>query len=306
MGPSLFWLPSRLAWPRTMSLKDIMAVKKEFVQAAALCKEAGFDCLEIHCGHGYLLSQFLTPIVNRRKDEYGGDAERRARFPADVMREVRAEVGEMPIVVKMNSDDGLPIPGGLGIDDALVAAKAFAVAGADAVIPSYGYTSLNGLSMLRGGVPLSQMAEALPDGSKWICRLLGPYVVPKVEFEPVFLRDSTRRFVEALQGTETRVIYVGGADSFSNISEVLSDGCAAVQLGRPLIREPWFVKKLQKGFREAERPEDVDVSSTCIRCNRCTLASLDPVRFPAGCVFMRPGDGRDIEDLSYLEAAPRL
>merc|ERR1719343_1580752 len=86
MGPSLFWLPSRLAWPRTLSLEDLMAVKQEFVQAAALCKEAGFDCLEIHCGHGYLLSQFLTPIVNRRRDEYGGDAERRARFPAEVLQ----------------------------------------------------------------------------------------------------------------------------------------------------------------------------------------------------------------------------
>ncbi|EOD29883.1 hypothetical protein EMIHUDRAFT_253812 [Emiliania huxleyi CCMP1516] len=80
MGPSFFLLPSKPAWPRTMTRADIAAVTAEFATAAALCAEAGFACIEVHCGHGYLLSQFLTPLINRRSDEYGGSVAQRARF----------------------------------------------------------------------------------------------------------------------------------------------------------------------------------------------------------------------------------
>lgn len=307
MGPSFFWLPSRPAWPRTMSLEDVMNVKHEFVAAAALCKEVGFDCIELHCGHGYLLSQFLTPIINRRSDAYGGSAEKRARLPAEITEEIRAAVGEdFPILIKLNAEDGLPIPGGMKIEDSLVAARVLAAAGADAIIPSFGYTSLNGFGMLRGGVPLEQMKEAAPDGSKWIVKLAGPYIVPKIDFEPMFLRDYSKRFLQVLEGTGCKVIYVGGADSFQDIASLLADGFSAVQLGRPLIREPFYVKKLRKGLEEATEVAEVDVSSTCIRCNRCTLASFPGGKFASGCIFLRPGDGQDIEDMGWVEAAPRL
>jgi len=238
---------------------------------------------------------------------YGGSAEKRARFPAEITEEIRAAVGEdFPVLVKLNADDGLPIPGGMKIEDSLVAARVLAAAGADAIIPSFGYTSLNGFGMLRGGVPLDQMATAVPDGSKWILKLAGPYVVPKIDFEPMFLREYSQRFLQALEGTSCKVIYVGGADSFQDITTLLSDGFSAVQLGRPLIREPFYVKKLRKGLDEAAEAAAVDVSSRCIRCNRCTLASFPGDKFKSGCIFLRPGDGQDIEDMGWVEAAPRL
>lgn len=307
MGPSFFVLPSRPAWPRTMDLEAVLAVKREFVAAAALCKEVGFDCIELHCGHGYLLSQFLTPVINRRSDAYGGSAEKRARFPAEITEEIRASVGDsFPILVKLNAEDGLPIPGGMKVEDSLVAARVLAAAGADAIIPSFGYTSLNGFGMLRGSVPLDQMGTAAPDGSKWIVKFFGPYIVPKIDFEPMFLRDYGQRFLRVLEGTGCKVIYVGGADSFQDITDLLSDGFAAVQLGRPLIREPFYVKRLRKGLEEATDVAAVDVSSRCVRCNRCTLASFPGGKFQSGCVFLRPGEGQDIEDMGWVEAAPRL
>lgn len=305
MGPSFFYLPSKAAWPRTMSLDDLHGVREEFVAAAVHCKQAGFECVELHCGHGYLLSQFLTPVINRRSDAYGGSAEKRAQFPVEVATAIREALGpDFPVVVKLNAEDGLPFPGGLCVEDALVAARRLAdEAKVDAVIPSFGYTSLNGFGMLRGGVPLEKMTEALPSApARFIARTVGSKLVPKIDFEPLFLRDLNRRFVDALKGSGTRVIYVGGADSFRGIEDVLGDGNCAVQLGRPLLREPYFIKKIQRELLAADRPEDVDCSSRCIRCNMCTLASIDPERFKAGCVFLKPTDGADIEDL----AVPRL
>jgi hypothetical protein len=192
MGPSFFWLPSKLAWPKTMNADDLKEVKDQFIEAARMCVEAGFDCLELHCGHGYLLSQFLTPMINRRWDKYGGSPEGRARYPREIMEGIRALVGkDFPILIKMNVDDGVSW-GGLHLDQALRIAKVFADAGADGIIPSFGYTSLNGFGMLRGNVPLEKMVEALPNGSKMIAKYAGKFVVPSIEFESLFLRTDAK------------------------------------------------------------------------------------------------------------------
>lgn len=308
VGPSLFWLPSKLAWPHTLSIEEILSVKNEYRQAALRCKEAGFDCIELHCGHGYLLSQFLTPIINRRGDKYGGSVQKRAQFPIECVEVIREVVGqEFPIIVKMNADDGFW--GGMRIEQALQTASLFAANGVDGIIPSYGFTALNGFGMLRGNVPLKKMVEALPAGSKTIASYLGPYVVPQIEYEPLFLRDFAKQFVQALAPSPACcVIYVGGADSLRGIDTVLRDGCAAVQLGRPLLREPFFVRrmKLAASFKGDSSlatnliDENGDVESKCIRCNYCTLASIDPVKFKAGCHLLEPGEGQDIEDLARL------
>lgn len=297
MGPSFFWLPSKPSWPKTIDREMLETIKKEFIDAAALCVGVGFDCIELHCGHGYLLSQFLTPIINRRSDGYGGSLEARARFPAEIIAKIRDTLGEgFPILVKMNADDGFPFPGGLKLEQSVETAKIFVEAGADAIIPSYGYTSLNGFGMLRGNVPLEKMTEALPGGgSKWIARALGPYIVPQIEYESLFLHAFTQRYIEALRGTKAKVIYVGGADSSQAIKTVLMDGCAAVQIGRPLIREPFLVRRIMK---EESKNTGENVISKCIRCNMCTLASMDPVKFKSGCPFLKPGEGADIEDVS--------
>ena len=344
MGPSLFYLPSKAAWPHVMSQSDLAAVLAEYVEAARLCVAAGFVALEIHCGHGYLLSQFLSPLVNRRRDGYGGPRiTDRARFPSEVIRAVRAAVPPaVPILVKMNGDDGFC--GGLRLAEALIAARLFAAAGADAIVPSYGYTSLNGFGMLRGDVPLDQMASALPVRlARLIVRLLGQWLVPTISYTSTFLSEISRSFVGALDGTGARVVYVGGCDSLASARQVLADGCAAVQLGRPLLREPWFVRKLEAAARHAasldaakrraatfhlassdaasrhaagrdggesarERDEP-ESTSRCTRCNLCTLASIDPARFKAGCPLVEMGEGRawgDIEELSSPGPLKRL
>eukprot|EP00658_Telonema_sp_P-2_P010696 TRINITY_DN14042_c0_g1_i1.p1 TRINITY_DN14042_c0_g1~~TRINITY_DN14042_c0_g1_i1.p1 ORF type:complete len:322 (-),score=52.55 TRINITY_DN14042_c0_g1_i1:421-1386(-) len=298
MGPSMGWLPSKLAVPQVMSLEQCAEVRREFVRAAELAIRAGFDCLELHCGHGYLLSQYLSPILNRRSDKYGGDVSRRAEFPLSVLRAIRSMVGpSFPLVVKMNADDGFT--GGLRLPEALETARLFAVGGADAIVPSCGFTSLNGFGMLRGNVPMAKMVAGLdhassqaPPGTRWILKVLGQQIVPKLEYDSLFLRESAVKFVAALDGYGARVIYVGGADSLAGIQQTLSDGCLGVQLGRPLIREPFFVRRLKRAADASAEAE-----SKCIRCNLCVLASMNPVLFKPGCPFLKPGEGADFEDL---------
>ncbi|HEY9593175.1 MAG TPA: NADH:flavin oxidoreductase, partial [Spirochaetia bacterium] len=112
----------------------------DFVRAALLVKEAGFDAVELHAGHGYLLSQFLSPWTNHRRDAYGGSIENRLRFPSAAVRRVRDAVGpDFPVLVKMNWSDGFR--GGLDIDEAVVAARRFEKEGASALIPSCGFTA---------------------------------------------------------------------------------------------------------------------------------------------------------------------
>ena len=138
------------------------------------------------------MSQFLTPLINRRRDGYGGSTEGRARFPLEVVRAIREECPHTPLLVKMNGDDGIAY-GGLHLDEALTIARWLVVdGGADAIVPSFGYTSLNGFGMLRGEVPLGEMAEAMPDGSKTLTRLLGRCLVPQIAYEPLFLQEQAR------------------------------------------------------------------------------------------------------------------
>ncbi len=149
----------RLSYCSEMSEEDIAEKTEDFVRAARLAREAGFDAIEIHAGHGYLLSQFLSPWTNRRDDRYGGSLENRVRFPADVVRRVRAELGSgYPILVKMNQRDGMR--GGLELDEAVEVAQAFEEAGASALVPSCGFTAKTPLNMLRGGKPLPEMVRA--------------------------------------------------------------------------------------------------------------------------------------------------
>jgi len=165
---------------------------------------------------------------------------------------------------------------------------------------SFGYTALNGFGMLRG-VPLSQMATAMPYAfTRWLVRNLGKVLVPKIQYKPLFLQELNQKYVEAMKGTKCQVIYVGGADSFKTIEQVLATGNCAVQLGRALIREPFFVKKIANATKEAQSSEEITAKSTCIHCNQCTLTSIDPVKFKAGCPYLKPKCGEGIEDVEDI------
>jgi anthraniloyl-CoA monooxygenase len=141
IAPSAVRYAPQLQLPRAMTREDLEAVREQFRAAARRGLAAGFDMIELHCAHGYLLSSFITPLTNRRDDEYGGSIGNRVRYPVDVFRAIR-EVwpGERPLSVRISATDW--VEGGLTGDEAVEVARAFVVAGADIIHVSTGQTSI--------------------------------------------------------------------------------------------------------------------------------------------------------------------
>jgi 2,4-dienoyl-CoA reductase-like NADH-dependent reductase (Old Yellow Enzyme family) len=260
MGASAKWCMFTMSYCRAMTKADIEEKIEDFVKAAVLSKQAGFDAVEIHSGHGYLLSQFLSPWTNKRKDEFGGSLENRMRFPVRVIKAVRRAVGQdYPVLVKMNQADGMPE--GVCLGEAVLIAKAYEKAGASALIPSAGFTSKVPFLMLRGNLPVKEMSS---NQKQWMNRvglkLFGRFMVPEHPYEPLFLFEGAKKLNEAVG---IPVIYIGGVESRADMVKALDAGFEFVQIGRATIQDPDFAKRIQSG----EITE-----SPCDHCNRCVAA----------------------------------
>ncbi|MCJ7623779.1 MAG: NADH:flavin oxidoreductase [Anaerolineaceae bacterium] len=250
----------RLSICQQMTIEQIYEKEEDFAQAALMAVQAGFNALEIHAGHGYLLSQFLSPWTNRRRDIYGGSLENRLRFPTAVIQRVREVVGpDFPVLVKMNQRDGMR--GGLELDEAVEVARAFESAGASALVPSCGFTAKTPLYMMRGNVPTTEMAREQEQILLRVGMLLfGWMMVQRYPFERMFLLEGARRIKDALS---IPVIYVGGVLSGDDMDRAMEGGFEFVEVGRATVRDPDFVNRLQRG--------EID-ESDCDHCNRCIAA----------------------------------
>jgi len=260
LGASAKWCTFTMSYCGEMTEADIGEKVQDFVNAAVLAKESGFDAVEIHSGHGYLLSQFLSPWTNKRKDGFGGNLENRMRFPVMVIEAVRRSLGrDYPILVKMNQTDGMP--GGITLTDAVVIAKAYEKAGASALIPSAGFTSKVPFLMLRGNLPVKEMSN---NQKKLVNRiglkLFGRFMVPEHQYESMFLFEGAKKIREAVG---IPVIYIGGVESKTDMTKALDSGFDFVQIGRATLQDPDFVKKIESG----------EITQTkCDHCNRCVAA----------------------------------
>lgn len=244
-------------WPRAMDQAEIDRVVASFGRAVTLAREAGFDAVEIHAGHGYLISQFLSPATNHRRDAYGGPLARRVRFMREVIAEVlQAARGEVAVLVKVNMRDGFP--GGMELEEGIAAAQVLADDGVDALVLSSGFVSRAPMVIMRGAMPLGVMGRLMPS---WPLRvglaLFGERLIPPVAYaDNYFLADAL-----ALQAAvRAPLVYIGGAASRAAIDAVLARGFVAVAMARALIRDPGFVNKLAEEEGRAER---------CDHCNYC-------------------------------------
>lgn len=217
--------------PVEISPDEIGEIVNAFGEAAFRVKDWGFDAVQLHGAHGYLINQFLSPLTNRRSDEYGGSIENRCRFLMEVYGKVREAVGKtFPVLIKINANDNLE--GGLSEDDALHAAKALSGAGIDAIEVSAGTTVSGELSPSR-------------------------VKIDRPEKEAYNL-DMARRIKESVT---CPVIVVGGIRSWEVAeSSVGQDGVDLVAMCRPFIREPALPLRWKEGDR---RPAE------CISCNGC-------------------------------------
>ena len=232
---------------RGMSRKEIAEVAKDFGRAVKTAREAGFDAVEIHAGHGYLISQFLSPYTNRRRDEYGGSLDNRMRFMRECMNEVMTAAGsDMAVIVKTNMYDGFK--GGIEIPEALTIAKELEKCGAHALVLSAGFVSRAPMVVMRGAMPLQTMTHYMhPWWLKYGVKAVGKYMIKSEPFKECYFLDDALKFRAELK---LPLIYVGGIVSREGIEKVLGQGFQFVQMGRALINEPDFVNRMRDENRQ--------------------------------------------------------
>jgi 2,4-dienoyl-CoA reductase-like NADH-dependent reductase (Old Yellow Enzyme family) len=264
-GPQLKWnmygTLAGLPIARAMTEDDIARVIDEFGEAAARALTAGFDAIELHLGHGYLLSQFISPARNRRSDRWGGRLENRMRLPVEVVRRVRRSVGpDVPILCKTNLRDGFR--GGLEVDGAVEVARILEAEGVDALVLG-GFTSRNPFFLFRGGIPLKEMIQVEHTFlMKVALGMFGPFIMHRYPFEELYFLEDAKRVRAAVK---MPLCYIGGVVSRDGVRRVMEAGFDFLVLGRGLIADPDLVRKLQSGELQRTR---------CDACNRC-VAEMD-------------------------------
>lgn len=245
------------SWPRTMNAFDIEKVIEDFANAVWVAKQSGFDAVEIHAGHGYLISQFLSPYTNKRNNEYGGSFENRSRFLKEVLTACKAAAAnEIAIIVKMNMYDGFV--DGITHAEAIATAKIIEQCGADAIVLSGGFVSRSPMYIMRGQIPQKTMSHYLKNFPiKMMVRYFGKYLIPPIKFEEGYFLDDALSFKQAVK---IPVIVVGGLNSETTIDKALTMGFDGIGLARALIQNPNFVNDLHSNKIK---------KSACTICNYC-------------------------------------
>ena len=245
---------------RALKAEEIDALVEDFGHAVELARDAGFDCVEIHAGHGYLISQFLSPYTNHRHDEYGGSLENRMRLMQRVIRRVMEAAGDdMGVIVKMNMHDGFR--GGMQEEECLEVARELERLGVHAIVLSAGFVSKAPMEVMRGAMPLRTMTHYMDPRKFWwlraLVRVFGRMMIPTVPYKEAYFLEDALKFRAAVR---LPLIYVGGMVSLQKMEEVLAAGFSGLQMARALIRDTGFVNKLQSG--ETDR-------SPCGHSNYC-------------------------------------
>jgi 2,4-dienoyl-CoA reductase-like NADH-dependent reductase (Old Yellow Enzyme family) len=245
-----------------MSRADMDRIGDEFVSAARRAEAAGFDAVEIHMGHGYLLSQFLSPVYNHRRDEYGGTATQRARYPAEVLRRVLDAVGErMAVTCKICVTEGHKR--GASVEDAVEVARVLEASGAHLLVLSGGMNVESPWAIFGSNMPAAAVEAIQNPVVKFATRLMRLWE-PKLTFHEMYFLEYSRRLRAAVK---MPLAYLGGAKSVAGVNQALGDGFDAVVMGRALIHDPQLVNKFRDG--------SVTVSG-CTACNHCVTSMYTP------------------------------
>ena len=274
LAPSRVFTPQAMKFTRAITEVDIERITADFARAARLATGAGFDAVELHFGHGYLLSAFLSPRLNRRTDRWGGSVANRARFARQVATAVREAVGgRAAVIAKLNMADG--VPGGLWIDESIEAARLLEADGAlDALELTGGSSFQNPMYLFRGEAPIREMAAVFPRPLRFGFRLTAKRFMPHYPFEEAFFLSFARQFRAALA---MPLILLGGVNRFETVQRALAEGFSFVAMGRALLREPALVGRWQKGDAR---------ESLCIHCNKC----IPTIYSGTHCVLVAPAE----------------
>lgn len=259
--------------PRELTEEGIGEIIEAFVRAAERAQAAGFDGVQLHMAHGYLLAQFLSGNSNRRRDRWGGSLENRFRIVSEIMAGIRKRLGDYPVLAKINGFDGMPR--GMRPDESVQVARMLEAAGCCAVEVSSG-TIGEGLSIMRGPkLPMEAVLEAnfkfasVPKVLKPVISRVLPLFAPS---SPEPLKGYNLDAAKAIRSAVSiPVIVVGGLHTLEDASKAVGNGTADfVSMSRPFIIEPSIVKKYEEGTQ---------ADSRCTMCNYCTIMiEKEPLR----------------------------
>lgn len=274
-------------WARSLREDEIRGIARCFGDAVGTARDAGFDCVEVHAGHGYLISQFLSPFTNRRRDGFGGSLHNRMRFMNMCLEEAMKAAGnDMAVIVKTNMRDGFK--GGLEIDDCLSVAREIERAGVHGIVLSGGFVSKAPMYVMRGEMPIYSMTHYMKQlWLKYGVRMAGRMMIPSEPYKDLYFLDDARLFRRELS---LPLIYVGGVVSREGADKVLDDeGFDFVQMGRALLNEPDFVNRMRN---------DADHRCGCDHVNYCIARMYSrEMACHKHCSDLTPRIRREIENI---------
>ena len=259
-----FFNPLSLRFARHATEADIAEVTAAHAAAARYAIDAGFDCVEIHLGHNYLASSFLSPLINRRTDAFGGSLANRAKVARGILAAVRDEVARdgapaIAVTAKLNMSDG--VRGGITVEEALQTARWLADdGGLDALELTAGSSLLNPMYLFRGDSPVKEFAAAFKPPLSWGLRMTGTKFLRSYPYADAFLMEDALRFRRELS---VPLILLGGITDRDTMDRAMAAGFDFVAMGRALLAEPDLINRISADGQRRT------VKSLCTHCNKC-------------------------------------
>ena len=259
-APVRFFNPLSMRFAKKATRADLDDIAAAHANAARLAIESGFDAVEVHLGHNYLASAFLSPLINRRTDEFGGSLENRAKVARALVRAVRQAVGDrIAVTAKLNMSDG--VRGGISLEESLQTAKWLEEdGGLDALELTAGSSLLNPLYLFRGDAPIKEFAGAFKPPLRWGIRMTGKKFLREYPYREAYLLDQAKQFRAELT---MPLILLGGITNRDTMDLAMAEGFDFVAMGRALLAEPDLIDRIKNDSA------DHAVRSLCTHCNKC-------------------------------------
>jgi len=252
LAPVRFFNPIAMRFAKKATRDDIDDVMAAHANAARLAVDAGFDAVEIHLGHNYFASSFLSPLINRRDDEFGGSLVRAVRRALE-----KAGTSQITVTAKLNMADG--IRGGITVDEALTTAKWLQDdGGLDALELTAGSSLVNPMYLFRGDAPVKEFAGAFKPPLRWGIRMTGHKFLREYPYRDAYLLRDARLFRAELS---IPLILLGGITNREAMDLAMAEGFEFVAMARALLAEPDLINRI--------KAESGPVRSACTHCNQC-------------------------------------
>jgi 2,4-dienoyl-CoA reductase-like NADH-dependent reductase (Old Yellow Enzyme family) len=264
LAPVRFFNPIAMKFAKRATRADIDDVIAAHADAVRLAIDAGFDAVEIHLGHNYFCSSFLSPLINRRDDEFGGSLENRAKVARGVVQAVRRAVekdgaGQIAVTAKLNMADG--VRGGISTEESLQTARWLQDdGGLDALELTAGSSLVNPMYLFRGDAPVKEFAKAFKPPMRWGVRMLGKNFLREYPYREAYLLRDAQSFRAELT---MPLILLGGITNRETMDTAMAEGFDFVAMGRALLAEPDLLNRIRADG------DAHTVKSVCTHCNQC-------------------------------------